>query len=83
MTPEKRREQRRNEDASFRTTASHDNEVLKQRIKALESLLAEAGMELLAFVCGCDLALNGWDISKAKLIVSKVDAILPKTEEVK
>ena len=76
MKPDRRAELRRLEDASFRTTASHDNEVLKERIKALESLLAEAGIKFLS------LKYTFKTITYDKLI-SKIDAILPKTEELK
>jgi len=47
MTPEKRREQRRNEDANFRLCAARENERLQARISALESLLAESRSKLI------------------------------------
>jgi len=75
MTPDRRAELRRLEDANFRTTASHDNEVLKERIKALESLLAR-------FKNGFAYPYS-LDESLRKQIISEIDAILPKTEEVK
>ena len=75
MKPDRRAELRRLEDASFRTTASHDNEVLKERIKALESLLARSG----------DWIINSTDYNELDPdpLAIEIDAILPKTEKVK
>jgi len=75
MKPDRRAELRRLEDASFRTTASHDNEVLKERIKALELLLSN----ICAEVCLISPTERSIDLN---VMLSEADAILPKTEEV-
>ena len=78
MKPDRRAGLRRLEDASFRTAASHDNEALKERIKALESLLARAGEKLSNY--DSDYPPERFEVYD---LVERIDAILPKTEEVK
>lgn len=64
MTPDRREELRRCDDASYRTRTSREIDELKERIKALESLLAEIGA----------------DEHLSASAIHKIDAILPSTE---
>ena len=82
MTPERRKEVRLADDASFRARAFHENERLKERIKALESLLAESKFDLIQWIEWAALRHKFSDNASLN-IVAKIDAILPKTEEVK
>lgn len=76
MTPDRRAELRRCDDACYRTRTSREMNELKERIKALESILAR---------CGYELENIGGYCSDFKCddLINEIDAILPVTEDAK
>lgn len=75
MTPDRREELRRCDDACYRTRTSRDINELKERIKALESLLARAGDKLNNY----DSDYNP-ENAEVDQLIAEIDAILPDTE---
>lgn len=73
MTPDRRKEIQRSEDASYRTRTSREIDAHKERIKALESLLAKAGSEL-ASIPPLNRSIE------SNVLLGYIDAILPATE---
>ena len=89
MTPERRDELRRAEDAvkHARYTLDRKNYMVTiagqdERIKALESLLCEAGADLMWMAIVVQITSEN-DLTETLETIRKIDAILPKTEEVK
>lgn len=95
MTPERRKELRRCDEACFRTRTARQIEEKDKRIKELESTVATDNTETLVNAlerikalesllarAGDFLYMNSVEYGVDELCI-EIDAILPKTEEVK